>query len=161
MAKELLIKKAESGDIPTIVEYLRFMMEEMASTGGHQISKNESEWGNLNEYISKELMNQEHIFIMAKRAVPSMQSVGFVEARIKTLSFMFEPKRILHIHSLYVDKTNRRVGIGRALLESAIEWGQGLGCEEVELSVLIGNSAQSLYKKLGFQTCELEMLRKL
>jgi len=128
----ILIKKAESGDIETIIKYLRYLVEEMALTGGHQVSTDESKWGGLYEDILKELSNQDHIYLLAKKAKPNLQPVGFVEARIKTLSLVFEPKRVLHIHSLFVDKTNRRVGIGRALLNSAIEWGQGLDYKEVE-----------------------------
>ena len=161
MEIDISIKKAENEDIPIIVKYLRCMLEEMASASGHRASNDESEWGQIHESILPEIKNQDHIFLIARSAKPNLTPVGFIEARIINRMFVFDPKRVLHIHSLYVDKGNRRIGVGQALLESVIEWGKNMGCEEAELSVLVKNSARSLYEKLGFRPFEIEMLRKL
>ena len=158
---DIIIRKAENADILIIVKFLRCMLEEMASASGHRASADESEWEHFHESIRPEIKNQDHIFLIARITKPDLTFVGFLEARIKSRMFAFEPKRVLHIHSLYVDEAYRRIGVGQALLESAIEWGKNMGCDEAELSVLVKNSAQSLYEKLGFRPFEIEMLRKL
>ncbi len=161
MKIDISIRKAQNADIPIIVKYLRCMLEEMASSSGHRVSTDESEWEHIHESILPEIKNQDHIFLIARITKPNLTPVGFLEARIKSRMFAFEPKRVLHLHSLYVDEAHRRIGVGQALLESAIECGKNMGCEEAELNVLVKNSAQSLYEKLGFRPFEIEMLRKL
>jgi GNAT superfamily N-acetyltransferase len=74
---------------------------------------------------------------------------------------VFEPARILHIHALYVDPDHRRRGIGRALLQTAFEWGRTAGCTATELNVLVSNPARTLYEGLGFRAFQTEMVRDL
>lgn len=52
---------------------------------------------------------------------------------------------------LMVDATERRRGIGTALMEEAIGWARGVGVTKVELHVFPHNEpAIALYRKLGF-----------
>jgi GNAT superfamily N-acetyltransferase len=161
MSMTFTIRKAESRDSSIIVTYLRRMIEEMSAGGGRRASPNESEWKHLQESIKNEMDNPEHLFLIAERTASHPEGVGFAEARITNRAIVFEPKRVLHIHSLYVDKIHRREGAGRALLESAIQWGRSKHCEEAELSVLLANPARALYEELGFRPLEVEMLYRL
>lgn len=53
---------------------------------------------------------------------------------------------------LVVAATHRRRGIGRALMEGAIEWARGAGVRKLELHVLPHNApAIALYETLGFE----------
>jgi putative acetyltransferase len=64
------------------------------------------------------------------------------------------PRRALeHVASLgmSVHSAYRRRGIGRALLEHAIEWAKGIGITRIELYVFADNApAIALYEALGF-----------
>ncbi len=53
---------------------------------------------------------------------------------------------------LMVAKTHRRLGIGRALLEQAVEWARGVGVTKLELHVFPHNEpAIRLYERFGFE----------
>jgi ribosomal-protein-alanine N-acetyltransferase len=57
----------------------------------------------------------------------------------------------LHINNIACRRANRRRGIGRSLMESAIEEGRFRGVRFILLEVRASNEpAQSLYRKLGF-----------
>lgn len=158
---EVSIREAEIEDIPIIVRFLRGMLEEMTLTGGHAASKDEAEWGRIEGTIAQEVKKKDHLYLLAERAAPNLAPIGFAEARIVSRASVFEPKRVLHIHALYVDEVHRRGGAGQALLEATLGWGRGSGCQEAELSVLVGNSARALYGKLCFRPFEVEMVCKL
>ena len=83
--------------------------------------------------------------------------VGFTEASILTTEPFFIVSRILHIHSVYVLPSSRRVGIGKNLIQEAINWGRKQSCLEAKLNTLVWNPARSLYKQLGFQVREYRM----
>jgi ribosomal protein S18 acetylase RimI-like enzyme len=55
------------------------------------------------------------------------------------------------IEELIVDAPARRQGIGRALIQAALDWAQAQGCSEVEVSTDQDNmNAQAFYQQLGF-----------
>jgi ribosomal protein S18 acetylase RimI-like enzyme len=57
------------------------------------------------------------------------------------------------IEELVVDEDARRRGVGRALVEAAVEWARAQGCSEVEVSTDPDNaSAQAFYQRLGFES---------
>jgi ribosomal protein S18 acetylase RimI-like enzyme len=60
------------------------------------------------------------------------------------------------IEELVVDRKARRQGVGRALIEAAIDWARAQGCSEVEISTDTDNlPAQAFYRKLGFESVAL------
>lgn len=64
------------------------------------------------------------------------------------------------IGSVYVIAGHRGKGIGRRLLESALEYIDSQGVEEIGLAVTATNEpAKHLYESLGFETRRLRMFR--
>lgn len=58
----------------------------------------------------------------------------------------------LHINNIAVRPNLRREGIGRQLLQQALDWGQRKGAKRALLEVRAGNqAAQALYGGRGFQ----------
>jgi ribosomal protein S18 acetylase RimI-like enzyme len=53
--------------------------------------------------------------------------------------------------ALWVAPETRGTGLGRALMEAAIDLLEGRGCERILLSVTDGNPAERLYESLGFK----------
>ena len=60
------------------------------------------------------------------------------------------------VEELVVDRAARRQGVGRALIQAALDWARAQGCSEVEISTEPDNSgAQAFYRKLGFESTAL------
>jgi [ribosomal protein S18]-alanine N-acetyltransferase len=62
----------------------------------------------------------------------------------------------MHVHNLAVDPERRREGLGRLLLELALDWGRRRGARRALLEVRPSNAgALALYRSLGFRTLSL------
>ena len=62
----------------------------------------------------------------------------------------------MHVHNLAVDPEQRRRGLGRLLLDLALEWGRRRGARRAFLEVRPSNApALALYRSLGFRTLSL------
>jgi GNAT superfamily N-acetyltransferase len=60
------------------------------------------------------------------------------------------------IEELVVDEEARGQGLGRALIQAAIDWAQAEGCSEIEVSTEEDNAdAQAFYRRLGFDSVAL------
>lgn len=153
------IRKAQEGDAAVVARIVRCMLEEMAPTGGRPVARDAEPWIELEKTITQEIAQEDHVHFLAE--LPGPDIVGLAKGSAIRPMFLFEPKRTLHIHAVYVNEAQRRTGIGRALIEALLDWGRRSGCEEAALNVLVGNPARALYEKMGFCTFELEMTRSL
>jgi GNAT superfamily N-acetyltransferase len=158
---EFAIREAEAADAPTIVSFLRLMVEEMATLGGHPAAQQEDVWRRLGQVTREEIGDEEHLYLLAELPSVDPTAIGLGEARVINPAFVFDVDRVLHIHALYVLKTYRRMVVGRALLRTMLDWGRVHGCGEAELNVLDDSPARGLYEGLGFSPFQLEMRREL
>ncbi len=72
------------------------------------------------------------------------------------------PEPYAEVSELFVEEAYRRRGIGRALLEAAIETAQREGAAELKLNTGFRNTAaQQLYYALGFHNLALHLVRPL
>jgi GNAT superfamily N-acetyltransferase len=72
------------------------------------------------------------------------------------------PSAVGYIADCFVAAEARRQGIGRQLVEQALEWCRRRGAIEVELGVLPNNPAgRAFWEALGFKPCRIEMRREL
>ena len=71
-------------------------------------------------------------------------------------------RTICHLFAMWVAPEFRRRGLGRAILESALDWMKQKGAKKAQLSVTEGNKeALSLYRSFGFlDTRRREPLRE-
>ena len=66
------------------------------------------------------------------------------------------------ITEMYVRPTFHRQGVGRALVQAAVDYGRARGCTEMHLLVDATNvAAQALYEAVGFRRDSWEMRREL
>ncbi|MCP8304787.1 MAG: ribosomal protein S18-alanine N-acetyltransferase [archaeon] len=81
--------------------------------------------------------------------------VGYIMCRIEygmSVLYKFRIARKGHIISFAMLEQHRRKGLGRNLVEEALQALKDKGCSEIFLEVRISNSsAIGLYKKLGFK----------
>ena len=64
---------------------------------------------------------------------------------------MFAPKRFVGVTNLFVEASQRGVGIGLALLQQARQWGIEQGVAAMRLDVITDNeTAMRFYERLGF-----------
>lgn len=155
------IREATAQDASVIARFLQRMLEEMASMGGHDVLRSEEEWTQIEKRICEKIAEKDRVYLLVSLADPQITPIGFAEAQVVSTAPVFEPKRILHIHAVYLLEAHRRKGIGQALLRAILDWGQKSGCTEAELNTLVRNPARSLYKKLGFSEFEIKMIRRL
>ncbi len=158
--QDIRIREVNTEDIPTVAQFLRAMVEEMASLGGHPVARDDATWARIEQGIAEALESHDHLCLLAE-LTDTGTSIGLVEARVLAIAPVFKPTPMLHIHALYVIESYRRAGTGQALLEAALAWGRDKGCTEVELNVLVNNPARTLYEKMGFRALQVEMVRRL
>jgi [ribosomal protein S18]-alanine N-acetyltransferase len=62
----------------------------------------------------------------------------------------------MHVHNLAVEPRSRRHGLGRLLMDLALDWGRRRGARRAFLEVRPSNAAAlALYRSLGFRTLSL------
>src|SRR5690606_32822621 len=83
--------------------------------------------------------------------------VGMVRVRSSDSN---DPSRV-NVFAMWVEPSARGRGVGRGLIEAAIEWVKSRGASQVVLHVTEGNKrAMRLYRSVGFvETGESEPLR--
>lgn len=94
----------------------------------------------------KELQSPEDVVMLVARTRRADDEViaGFIVSRLVGED--------LHINNVAVRSEFQKRGIGRRLLERALEWGRLKGSASAFLEVRAGNSAaQGLYRRCGFQ----------
>ena len=151
-------RKAHRSDAAAIVRFLRLMITEMEAMGGYAVARGEDHWSEIEGGVPDRLHSEDRIYLLAE--LDSVQ-IGFGEAKYASAMPVFEPKKILHISSVYVTPGYRGQGIGKRLLKALLNRGRGHGCTEVELNVLVGNPARKLYSDLGFTDFEVKMTRRI
>lgn len=117
--------------------------------------------------LEEEQLRTEEWAEMAQRTVehPDVESwlaevdgaeVGVAFSRVR------EDGTTLGISAMWVAPEARGLGVGRALLDAAEDWGRQRGCAAASLSVTAGNSAaEELYRSAGYEpTGECEPLRE-
>jgi RimJ/RimL family protein N-acetyltransferase len=140
---DVTIRQAVSSDAPALVDLAR---QVSAEPEGWLISAGESRGA-----------GDERRFLRAIRRSPHA-AVFVAEARegiVGRLSVARDPHPAsAHVADLglMVAKSHRRRGIGRALLEQAVEWARVVGVTKLELHVFPHNAAAiELYERFGFE----------
>lgn len=155
------LREATVQDIDAIVDLVTAMLQEMASYGGHAPDKEARVRSLLRTRFADSLEKEDHVYVVAAADGGEEELAGMVEASVVSPCAVFRPKSVVHVHSLQVQPRYRGQGIGRRLLEEALDWGRGRGCVEAELNVLAKNPAHKLYESEGFEVSELRMRLEL
>lgn len=100
-------------------------------------------WG-YDAYRRELFTNQNSIMIVARNLFMGPSVIGFFAG------WIVEDE--LHVNNVAAHRDYRRMGIGRSLMEAAIDEARGRGVTQVLLEVRASNeAAQQMYKNLGFR----------
>jgi ribosomal protein S18 acetylase RimI-like enzyme len=152
--KDIQLRYAVENDYETITYFIRAMLQDMHSAGGHSVNSDEIFWKNHQQKVAEWIIDDCHLFLLAQIG---NDNAGFLEGRINTLTEVFVHKKDFHISAIYVVPDKRKQGIATSLIKEALRWAAEQGCEEADLNVLIKNNAKGLYEKIGFKVFQHEM----
>ena len=153
------IRRAENRDSQTIALFIRATLQDMASVGGHAVNPDDSFWQQYPEALSKFVGLDDRLCLLAHN---DGAALGFLAGEIVKLPDVFIPKKSFHMNAVYVIPESRKQGIATSLVQEALQWAVGRGCQEADLNVLFqNNKAKALYKKFGFEVFQYEMRMKI
>lgn len=109
-------------------------------------------------YFASELQSDDVVLLVATNG---SDVVGYAYARMEPRSYNELRDACGALHDVLVDDSARGKGVGEALVREACRRLEAKGAPRVVLLTAVQNeSAQRLFKKLGFRTTMLEMTRE-
>lgn len=146
----ITIRQATLADLPLLLQYRRAMAEEM--DGADEIAMNRMMTA-LEPYLRAAMPEGRwHSWIAEPGGCGSVEIVQWVPGRLDPT-----PRRAW-IHSVYIESSFRRRGIGRCLTETMVAWCREQGFQWIYLHA--SEQGQPLYESLGFER-STEMRLKL
>jgi GNAT superfamily N-acetyltransferase len=137
---DILIRRAKESDLRAIEKLLEDLINAMDDTEG-------IDTGTALENCER-LLNDanSHFLVAAREGTP----VGFINFTVRQTILHQGPSAL--IDELVVAEEYRGKGVGRQLVQAAIEKCRRLGCSEVEVSTEKTNlKAREFYKQCGFE----------
>ena len=158
---EIIVRKAVPQEALVITTFLREMVNAIAAVGAPVPVHDEQKWQDIRVNVEAAIEHDERIYLLAEQSGEEKKPVGFIEASIFSLPVVYEPKKILHVHSLYVIDSERRKGVATQMMKSMLAYGKEKKCTEAELDTLVANPARGMFEKLGFAVSEHAMKKPL
>lgn len=110
------------------------------------------------EFLAGELARSDALVLVAETGEGDI--AGYIYAVNESDDWMSLRGPAGVIYDLAVDPEQRRAGVGRLLVESALEALQGLGAKQIVLfSATQNQAAQRLFASCGFRSTMVEMTR--
>ncbi|WP_246939008.1 GNAT family N-acetyltransferase [Bacillus pinisoli] len=109
--------------------------------------KQPSDLNGATQFIKERLENNESTILLC---VHEERAVGFTQ--LYPMFSSVSMRKSLVLNDLYVIEDARRLGVGNALIDAAIQYGKEIGAKGVSLETGADNvNAQRLYEKIGFE----------
>jgi ribosomal protein S18 acetylase RimI-like enzyme len=138
------IRRASAGDAPAVARLLHdFQLEFNEPSPGVEV---------LTERYERMLGRGEMIVLLAGTSVRE-EPIGFAQLRFRP--WVYSDGLHAYLEELYVAPESRGDGVGRVLLEEAIETARAEGATHMELGTSESDTAaRALYESLGFTNRE-------
>jgi len=102
--------------------------------------------------IEKFLAGQSHVPLGVLIAQDGARTVGFAELSIRPYAEGCSSDRVAFLEGWYVAPEARRLGVGRALMAAAEEWGRSQRCSEFGSDAEVNNEVSAAaHRALGFK----------
>lgn len=145
----MIIRKAESNDIPQILALLSQVLEV------HAAIRPDLFVSGTVKYSADELKNiieNEDTPVFVADEGGNVLGHAFVQISVNTSQNMPMGLKSMYIDDICVDENARRKNVGKALYEYALAYAKGIGCYDVSLNVWEGNdSARRFYESMGMR----------
>jgi len=138
--KDILVREATESDLPAIGKLLEELVNAMDNAEGIDPG--------IAARTCEQVLNDasSHILVAATEGMP----VGFINFTVRQTILHQNPSGL--IDELVVAEEYRGKGVGKQLVQAAIEKCRRLGCCEVEVSTEKTNvKAREFYKQCGFE----------
>ena len=145
MSREFIVRLADPGD----AEALTRLAEAVSAEPESWLISADGEWrsvGDERRYL-KAVRRYPHAAVFAAERLD-----GAIVGRLSLARDTHPASAHVADLGLMVAKEARRMGVGRALLEAAVDWARGNGVRKLELHVFPWNEpAIQLYEHFGFE----------
>ena len=157
---DTLVRRATSDDLPAIGELGALLVRTHYDFDPQRFmrpARNVAE--GYASFLGTQLAQPDVVVLVAER---ERRVVGYVYAGVEPLDWMALRDRAGAVYDVVVDPGHRGHGVGRLLLEGALEFLRSRGVPRVVLSTAERNEeAQRLFKSAGFRRTMIEMTREL
>lgn len=134
---EISITRAGNADIENVAELF---------DGYRQFYRKPSDLKGAHAFITERLTQNDSVIFLAKQG---NVAVGLVQ--LYPIFTSVRMGKLWLLNDLFVSKTARKNGIGKLLMETAIDFSEKSGAKGLMLQTEISNvNAQALYENLGF-----------
>jgi GNAT superfamily N-acetyltransferase len=134
---EITITLANKTDIDTVSELF---------DGYRQFYRKSSDLAGANAFITDRLTQNDSIIFLAKEGNTGL---GFVQ--LYPIFTSVRMGKLWLLNDLFVSENARKKGLGKLLMEKAVEFSEQSGAKGLMLQTEISNvNAQALYEKLGW-----------
>ncbi|MBT3797950.1 MAG: GNAT family N-acetyltransferase [Porticoccaceae bacterium] len=143
---------SDSKDVPAPINITRASLKDADNVSVlfdlyRRFYEEEPDLGLAKRYIEDRLKTNTSVIFIAWDT--GGQALGFTQLYSTFCSVEAAP--ILVLYDLYVNSSARKLGIGRALMNSAMAHAKGTGAARIDLETETGNTnAQALYESLGY-----------
>ncbi|WP_277811399.1 GNAT family N-acetyltransferase [Chromohalobacter canadensis] len=156
---DIIIDTAQTWDIPQLITLRSLLLSGGDAHYAAQDLAEEQCWQNAyRTWLEKQLVDDEPIHIAVARQSTTQKAtgcaIGLVNKRVPGIHC---PNGLVGwIQTVVVDSEWRELGLGRALIQSLLEWFTAQGVREVTLETTPG--ALRLYTSMGFEPSGEDLL---
>jgi GNAT superfamily N-acetyltransferase len=149
------LRPAVPGDQEALGRYGAALMRQHHASDPERFILTASPEAGYGRFLVSQLADPESLVLVAERAGAV---VGYVYASLEPVSWRDLRGPCGFVHDVYVDAAARHTGVGRGLVQAAIEWSRSHGRSQVVLwSKARNGDAQRLFTALGFRSTMNEM----
>ena len=155
----MIIRRAESRDIPELLRLLRQVLEVHAALRPDLFRSGSTKY--TADELEAILRDESRPVYAAVGEGGALAGYAFCQLQEQPSAGHLRPFRRLYLDDLCVDESARRQHVGRQLFDYVKKEASRLGCYEITLHVWQGNAAaEAFYEKMGMQIkmCELELV---
>lgn len=153
------IRQAGTGDLAILAEFGLALGQAHVAFDSRRFLVPEGGAQTWRGFFRSELAKPETVFLLAEEETAP---VGYAFIRLEPASLEALCGASAWLHDVYVDPRHRGRGVGRQLVDAAIEAARRLGSTSLMLGVSPSNTlARQFYERLGMRATMLEMRLEL